>query len=457
MAPPRRRVLGDYLMELENLNGKQDKSIVEEMEMFRIFWNIEESIDIAIQDVENIDVLIWLLKVKDDLHPTLHIPTIMIILESIKLNAQNDMKTKVIKKVKAAISNGITEMEMESIAQAMWSRYYDIYKEHRGDIDALKPKTTDFLKQLIKEKKDKADKKQEAINERKWSDETLKMIEEIDIEGSVENSEEFLAKLKKLKNTIERSKEYKKFNDAEKANIMLWLDNFENEVQATKKSGLEFMNQKFDKLAQQIDRKKDDGNIHLDLWDDMGMSFKSKQEAFDFIEEMKKEAEDDFEATWRGLSAWWILGFIFIDLPTATPKLLVTPASISNEHDAGWFLTGSLYALAALGSINYVETLFRRIVLDTAGKLVWAWEWKWVLSNLRIPDYGRSDQSFFPSNSEKEAKMRNEYLQRIEAIEKLKMYCKTLTGAKKKRSEKELQKIQSYLNVKYKYTYRSIT
>jgi len=214
-------VLSDALIRIQDILKKEWRiSLQESGNLAEEFLIIEKSIDSAIQETDSISMLISLLEVKQSIDNSLHIPTIVIILESIKLNAQNDMKTKVMKKVKAAISNGITEMEMESIAQAMWSRYYDIYKEHRGDIDALKPKTTDFLQQLIKEKKDKADKKQEAINERKWSDETLKMIEEIDIEGSVENSEEFLTKLKKLKNTIERSKEYKKFNDAEKANIM---------------------------------------------------------------------------------------------------------------------------------------------------------------------------------------------------------------------------------------------
>jgi len=185
--------------------------------------------------------------------------------------------------------------------------------------------------------------------------------------------------------------------------------------------------------------------------------FNTKQEAFDFIEEMKKDADSEFEGVWKDIGegmSWvggffgWLASSLLWTIPKniliTPPKALFTAPNAMKDVGIWGPITWLFYILATVWSINYLETIYRRIAKDTAARFVW--EGKWPLSTLRIPDYGKSDKTYF-SNNETEAKLRNEYLQRIEAIEKLKVHGRWLTGAHKQRFEKELKKVQSYLNV----------
>jgi len=320
------------------------------------------------------------------------------------------MKKKVLKKVKSSIDSGITEREMNSIAKAMWNDYYAIYQAHKHDINVLAPKTGDFLRDLRAQNKQKRDAEQKEQNSRRLSAESLAIIKAIDIDGSVKSSEEFLEKLEKLKTAIQKTEEYQNSTDIEKQNIMDWIDGLDRGIRDGRKTQINFLNGKFNGLAQQIDRQDEDGNIEINLGGGMSIDVATKQEAFDFIEQMKKDAEDEFESIWKDIGWWlgnigwwigWFFGWLGFGLLTATPKLLFAPWRTTDKHDMGWPLTWALYGLAAILSINYAETLYRRILKDTVARFTQtpkAWKApketgkekgfiRRSFSDLKIPDY----------------------------------------------------------------------
>ena len=96
-----------------------------------LFLAVENKLNETIKNAGNIQDVISLLEVKQALSPSLHIPTMIVILNGIAASAPQDMKDKVMKKVKSSIDSGTTEREMNRIAKAMGNDYYAIDQAHK--------------------------------------------------------------------------------------------------------------------------------------------------------------------------------------------------------------------------------------------------------------------------------------------------------------------------------------
>jgi len=322
-----------------------------------------------------------------------------------------------------------------------------------------------------------------------FSSESLSKIEAIEIDGAVENKEDFIGRLNNLKATLETLPEFQSLTEAEQNTIMQWLQKISEQIKDSERFQNKYLDETIDSFAKQVENANDTGTVEIQIGD-WSIDFINKQDAFDFLLELKSHAEDEFENAWPNLleSAWDAIWYLFssgfwtttvlnasldaadfanhnplFDIETEPEDWIFSWESIFNN--TYWFIT---YFLAIAATVNYAETIYRRVLLDTLARrgvneariknfslLPFAWdtmeltEWNQSVRRriLRIPDYNIDDVYLADSN---DAELRNEYIQRVRAIQKLEETLKTIEPSKRPAFEEELWKVKSYLNINTK-------
>ncbi|MDP2090904.1 MAG: hypothetical protein Q8K30_04880 [Candidatus Gracilibacteria bacterium] len=306
-----------------------------------------------------------------------------------------------------------------------------------------------------------------------FGSETYQSIKDIKIDGSVNNFDEFLNKLDNLKSVVISSKEYKNLNQSYQKAIITNLDLLSKGLEEKKDIGLDFLNEKFNGLAKQIDNS-DEGNVAIDFGDGNIVTFKNKNEAYSYVKLLKEDAESQFQSFGKNISEAFGNSLLFIIskglYPLTIPYKITKWETIDDmeenfANNAEWFTwTGDTIVgiLTILASINYTETLWRRILMDNLAKM--------GLKNhpfinisahkkdssgndvitkekkpIRIDDFSKNQTLFGDSVANE---LRDEYFQRLQALYKLEDKLKTISDPKIILAfEKELINLKGYLNV----------
>ena len=335
-----------------------------------------------------------------------------------------------------------------------------------------------------KYKKDTESTIDNASNEGKWildsikwfflDSKTLNDIEGISIDWKVKSVKEFQDKLSNLISILNKDSKFSQLPDNQKNKIIEWLKKLWNWLEKEKNKTLDFLDNKINKIAQQIENQDDDWSISIKIEWIQIPPFSSKKEAFKYVQIIKEEAENEFQDLiadmWDIL--WNTLWQIFTSSIAFKPYIY-TKNSISdwvenyqdNDHWALLVIDWIQILALTFASINYTETVYRRIVTDNIAR---SWIKKWLLFtkikildkdgkdtwktrrvriNIRIPDYDLSDTNYYSSDSQ-DVELRNEYKQRITTIAKLEQQLETITDPKDKKAfVKELNKMKSYINI----------
>jgi hypothetical protein len=360
----------------------------------------------------------------------------------------------------------------------------DILKKIYISTDFLEIST--YISELQKiANKYKSEKKEvvvKAWNEGKWvldsikwfflDSKTLNDIESITIDWKVESMEDFQTNLDSLISVLKKDKHFNTLTIEQKNKIISWLKKIWDWLEKEQNKTLDFLDSKINSIANQIEKQDDDWSISITIEWEKIPDFKSKKEAFSFVELLKEEAENEFQSYWADF--WDILWNIFWEIFTSTILLkpyIYTKDSVAdwignkqnNDHWALLVIDWLQVLVLTLASINYTETMYRRIVTDTLSK-TWVkkgfiykkvnilndkWEvtgTKKVRKRIRITDYDLSDTNYFSPDSE-DVELRNEYKQRVTTIWKLEQQLETIVNPQDKiQFEKEIANIKSYLN-----------
>jgi len=324
----------------------------------------------------------------------------------------------------------------------------------------------------------------ETIRQFIWWSSSLRAIQDINIDGFVKSSDEFIKKIGQLEKTLKTLPEFKALSSQEQINIIAWLKKLSSTIESWKVKQLQFIDDTFDNFASQVEAHGDGWTVTIDVWSG-SIDFANKQKAFDFILELKQNAEKELEnagsnfldSLWNGLlylilSFWgtkiwlqetWNIASYLNDNSLYTLKEQEDDSIFERWADTAiWLL---IYYASIATTVNYAETIYRRVILDTIAKwgvtnakikwytiLPFAWDeirveqWEKTIKRriLRIPDYSTNGDYF---GGEIDVALRNEYFQRIRAIEQLEETYNSLPAEEKPAFKKELNKIKTYLNV----------
>jgi len=395
------------------------------------------------------------------------------------------------------------------VKEKLWTNWYDSFTYLVDQInstknDKLKKESKEVLKSILKEtdsikmselalwlqkivnkyEEKKAEFVSEASDENRWildsiksfflDSKTLNEIEEITIDWKVDSIQEFNNKLIKLIKVLNKDSEFSKLPENQRNKIIEWLKNIWSWLEKEKNKTLDFLDKKINNIAKQIEEQEDNWSISIKIeWVDI-TDFKSKKEAFAFVKLLKEEAEDEFQTLLADFwdFFWKALWEIFTSELPFKPYIY-TKNSIKdwienyqdNDHWSLLVIDWIQVLALTFASINYTETIYRRLITDSLGK-TWVkkgftlktvkilnkdwtetWETKRVRKTIRIPDYDLSDTNYFSPNTE-DVELRNEYKQRVTTIGRLEQQLETIKNPKDKIAfAKELENLKSYLNI----------
>ncbi len=284
-----------------------------------------------------------------------------------------------------------------------------------------------------------------------FKSESLKSIMDITIDEKVKSSEDFTQKMDKLINAVKELDEFSNLTSKEQQDFISFLTYQKESIKETKDKQVQLLSDNFNDLAKQVEKQWDSKPIVLNLWLWEAVKFKDKEEAFDFIADTKKEAEDEFEGfmtEFSEASRAFLLYFISSPIKPYTWTVSNIKNISSNlfdgeEHNKlercwDWFIT----TISIIWTINYTETLVRRCIVDNLAKMQ-------IVSiggkKIRIPDF--KTQSNYFTNDEEKAYLKNEYEQRIDALNKLEEIKWTLSGKDAEVFEREFSRVKTYLNI----------
>lgn len=329
----------------------------------------------------------------------------------------------------------------------------------------------------------------------KWwffSEIELAEIESINIDWEFENFEDFQNRFNILIKYIKKTDTFKNLSPNEKEaflNNLNWLVDF---ARKANDKNYEFVEKKFDDYAKQIESQKE-WQVVLNIWNWETIEFSSKKEAFEYINALKKEAEVVFRDGFRNAlgMAWWGVLYIlstWFDILTKPYQWwwwFIKDSIIDDDFNRNatgieWAIDIIWSTLAAIMILNYSETLWRRIVIDTLAKqgrkyfwteIIRDADWRIIMEDIQrgtrtikrpkkwwrrilIPDYWtkrENNPQFMPTAEE--AWLYNEYLQRISIIEQLEEQYRNIPDKDKLLFKKRLEKIKTLLNVNTKSFY----
>lgn len=313
-----------------------------------------------------------------------------------------------------------------------------------------------------------------------WN-ESLEKIKDINLDWTIESPELFKKKLSSFISVIESDSAFLSLSESEQKAIKSNLKKFGDNLQENQKVSLEFINTRINNLAKQVESFWDEwGVVDFGEWE---VKFESKEKAYEFLKDLKQETENAFESTSRKIMEWiWSFALDVVYHWSwnvlAQPYRIMEELAINDiyenfENDESsaefWLWDWPIAVLAILWTINYTETLYRRIFVDLLAR-TWVKhslfpktvklkdkDWNYIKDDkgkiktekikkiIRIPDFDVNSDFFGkPENVD----LRNEYIQRLNAIEKLKDEIATISDPKHKMiAEKELIRVKSYLNI----------
>ncbi len=282
-----------------------------------------------------------------------------------------------------------------------------------------------------------------------WSSEDVEKIEEISIDGQVETPEEFVSKIARLQETIKTTQYFQKLDTEEQNSLLTFLEDLWNTFVSENNKSVNFVNTTFDDLARQID-KQAEWEISIDLWGNMGnINFSSKKEAFEFITRLKSEAESEIQWFLRNtaetvgslLLTWMFYGSDIFTKPYQIYGDIISESYNDwNEKASGLEQSGNLLLLTIWGfaTVNYTETLYRRIVVDTL--------WKFGIERFNYTSFDRQQLTFLPEGMS--ATDQEELNNRMDAFRYLEEKWASLVGKEKIEFEKELINIREHIGIR---------
>ncbi len=287
------------------------------------------------------------------------------------------------------------------------------------------------------------------ISDVKWfilDSPSLNKIQEIDIDWKVENMDEFNKKLASLIDVVKDDSKFQKLDSESRSKIISWLEKIWTWLERQTNKTLDFLDNKINSLAEQIE-SQNEWIINLTIqWE--SITFNSKEEAFEFVQMLKEEAEWEFQSIMTDLAemVWSTLFFMFSsDLPFK--PYIWTKDSIHDWIDSykdndPWFYL-IIYWLQSLffivTSINYTETIYRRIYRDILGKM-------WI-KRYQLWEFSKTRLVFQSWESQKEVERKERYNRRLDAYDYLKNNLFKIEPKNRNAYLKELDSIESYINI----------
>ena len=369
------------------------------------------------------------------------------------------------------ILNENNSIEIKILLEKLWqTNSYDEINKYIWELEVITSKYEKDKDKTVSEWKWFLDNAYEWVKGYFFESKTLNDIQDISIDWKVDSIEEFNKKLLKLISVIEKDSKFKELSKYNQNKIISWLKKLWSWLEEEKNKTLDFLDDKINGIAEQIE-KKGDWVISINIeWENV--EFNSKIEAFAFIKILKEESENEFQSLLNDF--WDFFGATLWEIFTTELPLkpyIWTKDSISdwienyedNNHWALLVIDWVQVLLFTLASINYTETLYRRLVTDSLAR-TWikkgytyekvklyddnwkeTWETKKVRRVIRIPDYSLGDSYF---GWETDVALKNEYTQRVTAIAKLEQQLETIENIKDKNAfAKELNKMKWYLNI----------
>ncbi len=387
-----------------------------------------------------------------------------------------DIKDKINEKLQI-ISEYIDEKKYYLIAPIVkeiallvkWKDWEEEEDYWRDEVDGWESDLSNWEKNNGNSMLDKAtDLYNNSINGVKWmfiTEDSLKKIKEIGIDGNL-SIEEFNSRLQKFINIVKKDVEFAKFSETEKINIINNLQKLWDKLKQWKENGISFLNNKFDKLAKQVEKKIWVSWWNIDFWDWAKVHFDSKDKAYEFIRKLKQNAENEFQSFWTNLVEWtwsfllsvaknWLWNVL------ALPFRINSKVSVENMYNNlreenswwEWAFDVIISTIALFTTVNYIETIYRRVIKDSIAR----WQAKDISRtkvlkriteekmNLVIPDYSKVEG--VPLN-DVDFDLYNEYMRRKDAIEQLKLKRDSITNPNNKTIfEKKLKNLEDLLNI----------
>lgn len=282
-----------------------------------------------------------------------------------------------------------------------------------------------------------------------WPSEDLAKIKNISLDGNIENVAAFTRNIEKLKWVLPSLLVFQNLGEEDRAEFLKFLDSISSTLLEQEKKNLSFIEDQYNWLAEQIEQQSD-WQVVLDLgssiWE---IPFASKEEAFRFILETKQASESELEswstntseAVWSLLLKWLYYSLNTFSYPYQlyAGKFEETYNDFTNdEHWSETYIWNGIgLILWGILTINYTETLWRRIVKDTLGKF---WVKRYVFEN-----FDRRQLTFRPDDggAEKQAEFNN----RLDAYRALEELWATKTWKEKIAFDKEMEDILNYMRI----------
>lgn len=287
------------------------------------------------------------------------------------------------------------------------------------------------------------------LSNTKWfflDSKSLNKIQAINIDGKVDDMQEFQNKLDKFILVIKNDTKFQKLSPEKQNKILEGLSKLWKGLEKQQNKTLDFLDNKINGLAEQIETQ-DKEPIQLTIeWSKV--SFSSKKEAFEFVYMLKIDAEDSFQSLMLDIEE--ALGAsllaVFSSDTLVFPYLLVKNSvrdGIENYQDNEWWASHVIDTLQILFfsvlAVNYTESIYRRLVRDSLGKM---WFKKY-----QIWDFSRNRAIFQSWESADETNNKERYNRRLDALDYLKNNLSQISAQNRSAYLSEIKNIESYLNI----------